>query len=125
MCDEYGSSQTPPPTFPTSTRPKDGSRDRSSSMLAFANCCIGGDENERARSRSQKSSSLRNYPNDHNRMNRPRQSTILETDIERQAQETIHLNENSIQPTQTSNNTAGHQHESERKEDEEDETSAF
>ncbi|KAI6176101.1 BTB domain-containing protein [Aphelenchoides bicaudatus] len=105
---EYGTTNTPPPSFPlsTSTRSKTGSRDRSSSVLGFANCCIGGNERS-ARNRSQKSQQSDSIPNDHarNRSNRQRQSNIPETDIESQI-ETIHLHENHSRqpPAQTLNN---------------------
>lgn len=125
--DEYGSSQTPPPSFPTSTRSKTGSRDRSSSVLAFANCCIGSNENnDRVRNRSQKSQKSASLSNDHahNRFNRQRQSTIPETDIESQPSETIHLHENSRSgPPQASNNTNQHETVAKTNEEKKDETS--
>lgn len=125
MYDEFGSSQTPPPTFPVSTRSKTGSRDRSSSVLALASCCIGNNTTDRIRNRSQKSqkSSSLSFPNDHahNRSNRQRQSTIPETDIESQPHETINLHE----PHQV-NNTAHHEHHetvAKTKDEDNDETS--
>jgi hypothetical protein len=120
--DEYGSSQTPPPSFPISTRPKNTARDRSS-MLSLANCCISGDNETRNKSqKSQKSTST--YHNDHSRMNRQRHSTILETDIESEFHETIHLHENSKKSPQTSNNTlTQHETVAMTNEDQKDETS--
>ncbi|KAI6207042.1 hypothetical protein M3Y94_00984600 [Aphelenchoides besseyi] len=109
---EYGAQNTPPPSFTplTSVRTnKDDEQEQpSSSMFGFTGCCMGGGNRERSRDnpKTSKSSSFSHANNE--LRSRPqtnrRQTTISETDIERQPSETIHLHENHSRPA--SNNAA-------------------